>query len=81
MCERCKSWLVFSTEERGFSFKEARGKDERKKRIELDEKINILVSELERKENVREKAEVEEGNLREEVDRVKGESGGNEKGS
>ena len=62
MCERCKRWLGFSKKECGFSFKEARGKeytcgmcklemiieDERKKRMELDEKVNVLGAELER---------------------------------
>ena len=40
---------------------------ERKKRMEIDEKVNVLVAELER-----EKAEVEARNLREEIDRLKG---------
>ena len=44
----------------------------RKKRMELDEKVDVLVAELEREENVREKAEVEARNLREEA--VKGKS-------
>ena len=49
----CKRWLIFSEEECGFSFKEARRKEyecgmcklemimegERKKRMELDEKL------------------------------------------
>ena len=44
---------------------------ERKKRMELDEKVNVLVVELEREKNVRENAEVEARNLRKEVDRLK----------
>ena len=70
----------------GFSFKEARGKenmygicklkiiieDERKKIMELYEKVNVLIAELEREKNVRENAEVEARNLRKEVDRLKG---------
>ena len=63
MCKRCKSWLVFSEEEYGYSFKEARRKEyecgmcklekviegERKKRMEIEETVNVLVAELERK--------------------------------
>ena len=62
MYERCKKWLVFSEEECGYSFKEARRKKyecgmcklekviegERKKRMEIEEKVNVLVTELER---------------------------------
>ena len=44
--------------------------DERKKRMELNELFNVVVDEFER-ENVREYAEVEARNLREEVDRLK----------
>ena len=44
----------------------------RKKRMELGEKFDVLVVELEREKNVREKADVETRNLREEV--VKGKS-------
>ena len=45
---------------------------ERKKRMELDKKANVLVAELEReKKNVREKAEVETRNLRKEADSLK----------
>ena len=46
--------------------------DEKMKRMELNEKINVLVAELDREENVREKAEIEARNLRDEVDRLKG---------
>ena len=45
---------------------------ERKKRMEINEKVNVLVAELEREKKVREKAEVEARILREEVDRLKG---------
>ena len=62
MCEKCKRLLVFSEEECGFSFKEAKKKDyecgmcklemmieaERKKTMELNELINIVVAELEK---------------------------------
>ena len=44
---------------------------ERKKRMELNEFVNVVVAEWER-ENVREKIEVEARNLRKEVDRLKG---------
>ena len=43
---------------------------ERKKRMKIDEKVNILVAELEREKN-REKAEEEARNLREEVDSLR----------
>ena len=45
---------------------------ERKKRREIDEKVNVLVAALEREKNVKEKAEVEARNLREEIARLKG---------
>ena len=84
MCKRCKRWLVFSDEEFGYSFKEARRKeyecgmcklekgieDGRKKRMEIKEKVNVLVAELERQKNVRKRAEVKARNLREKVDRL-----------
>ena len=72
MCDECERWLVFSEKECGFSFKEAKKKTvwgmgnlemmiegERKKRMELNELVNVVVAELEREENVREKTEVE----------------------
>ena len=37
---------------------------ERKKRMEMEEKVDALVAELKREKNVREKAEVEARNLR-----------------
>ena len=41
--------------------------------MELNELVNVVVAELEReRKNVREKAEAEARNLREEVDRLKG---------
>ena len=63
-----KRWLVFSEEKWGYSFKEARRKgyecgicklekmieSKRKKRMEPDEKVDVLVAELEREKNVRE---------------------------
>ena len=60
MCERHKRWLVFSEEECGFSLKEAGVKDyecnkckleiegERKKIMEINEVVNVVVAELER---------------------------------
>ena len=59
-----KRWLVFSEEKWGYSFKEARRKEyecgicklekmiesERKKRMELEEKVDVLVDELEKKQ-------------------------------
>ena len=59
MCGMCKLEMIIE--------------DERKKRMELDEKADVLVAELEKEKNVREKAEVEAWNLREKVDRLKGE--------
>ena len=84
MCERCKRWIVFS-EECMFSFMEARNKEyecrmcrsemiiesERRKRMELDEIVNVLSAELEREKNYRENV-VEVKSLKEEVDRLKG---------
>ena len=75
---------MFSKEEREFSFKEARNKEdkcgmfrlemmiksERRKRMELDAIINVLLAEPEREKNDRENVEVR--TLREEVDRLKG---------
>ena len=75
-----------SEEECGFSFKEARNKEyecgmcklemmiesEKRKRMELNEIVNVLVGELEREKNVRENIEIEVRSLREEVDRLKG---------
>ena len=86
MCEKCKRWIVFSEEECGFSFKEARNKEyecgmcklemviesERRKRMELDAIVNVLLAEIEREKNDRENVEVEVRSLREEVDRLKG---------
>ena len=79
-CERCKRWLVFSKEECGYSFKEARRKEyecgtcKLQKMIECERKENgtrwkgwCFMAELERGKNVREKAEVEW----DEVDRLK----------
>ena len=40
--------------------------------MELDEKVDVLVAELEREKNVREKAKVEARIWREEADRLKG---------
>ena len=40
--------------------------------MELDQKLKCLVAGLEREKNVREKAQVEARNLREEVDRLNG---------
>ena len=45
---------------------------ERKKRMELNEIVNVLVAELEREKNVRENVEIEVRSLREEVGRLKG---------
>ena len=45
---------------------------EKRKRMELNEIVNVLVGELEREKNVRENIEIEVRSLREEVDRLKG---------
>ena len=44
----------------------------KKEEMELDQKLKCLVAGLEREKNVREKAQVEARNLREEVDRLNG---------
>ena len=63
LSEKCKRWIMFSEEECGFSFKEARNKEyecgmhklemmiesERRKIIKLNEIVNVLVVELEKR--------------------------------
>ena len=45
---------------------------EKKKKMDLNEIVHVLVAELEKEKNVRQNAEVEAQNLREDVDRLKG---------
>ena len=84
MYEKCKRWIVFSEEECSFSFKEITNNEyecgmcrlemkienERRKRMELNEIVNVLVAELQREKNVR-KNVVEVRSLRKKVDRIK----------
>ena len=45
---------------------------EKKKKMDLNEIVHVLVAELEKEKNVRQNAKVEAQNLREDVDRLKG---------
>ena len=47
-------------------------KSVRRKRIQLNEIVNVLVAVLEREKNVRENVEIEVRSLRGEVERLKG---------